>query len=120
MRLKLDENLGRSVGERCVAAGHDVTTVVGQGLAGCADARLLAVCGQEGRVLVTLDLDFANPLRFDPASSPGIAVLRIPDSAGRWNIRPPVERLLTTLASADIAGRLWVVRADRVRQYESE
>jgi len=28
------------------------------------DAALIDLCRQEGRAIVTLDLDFANPLRF--------------------------------------------------------
>jgi hypothetical protein len=40
------------------------------------DPALVQVCGRERRCLVTLDLDFANPLRFRPADYAGIVVLR--------------------------------------------
>lgn len=35
----------------------------------------------EGRALMTLDVDFANPLVYPPADYPGIAVIRIPKRA---------------------------------------
>jgi predicted nuclease of predicted toxin-antitoxin system len=80
VRLKLDENLGLRTARTFAEAGHDVATVAGQGLAGFADVDVLAVCVAEQRALVTLDLDFANPFRFDPSPTAGIAVLRSPTS----------------------------------------
>jgi predicted nuclease of predicted toxin-antitoxin system len=38
--------------------------VPAQRLAGRSDDMIYAVCLAEGRVLITLDLDFSNPLRF--------------------------------------------------------
>lgn len=78
MRLKLDENLGRRCAFELEAAGHDVATVFGQGLVSIPDKQLVDVCRDEGRALVTLELDFNNPLVFNPSEYPGIAVLRIP------------------------------------------
>ncbi|MDQ3679897.1 MAG: DUF5615 family PIN-like protein [Actinomycetota bacterium] len=118
MRVKLDENLGRRTIDVFEAAGHDVTTVVDQSLAGTTDADLFAICVAERRVLVTLDLDFANPLRFDPATSPGVAVLRVPDLPGRSHLLRAATVLCEALDRADVAGRLWVVDQARVRQYE--
>lgn len=78
MKLKLDENLGQRGREICAAAGHDVSTVAEQNLTSAPDPKVIAVCASEGRCLVTLDLDFANPLRFPPKDHAGIAVLRLP------------------------------------------
>lgn len=44
------------------------------------EAALIELCRQEGRAIVTLDLDFANPLRFKPSHFSGIAVLRLPSA----------------------------------------
>ena len=62
MRFKLDENLGRRGLGAFEAEGHDVSTIHLQGLDGSPDALVYDVCRVEGRVLVTLDLDFSNPL----------------------------------------------------------
>ena len=76
MRLKLDENFGERCREVLAGAGHDVSTVAGEQMAGAADVDLLETCKREGRCLVTLDLDFSNPLRFPPSGYAGIAVVR--------------------------------------------
>ncbi len=65
-----------------------------------------------------LDLDFSNPLRFPPAETAGIAVLRVSDRPGRDEIDAVVERLTEALASTELAGHLWVIDASRVRQYQ--
>ncbi|WP_437924775.1 DUF5615 family PIN-like protein [Sorangium sp. So ce291] len=78
MKLKLDENLGRRAADLFRKAGHDVATVPEQGLCSASAPTVIDVCKAEGRCLVTLDLDFSNPVRFRPANYPGIAVLRLP------------------------------------------
>jgi len=78
--LKLAENLGRRTAALFTDAGHDVATVHGQEMQGATDRELFDTCRAEGRVLVTLDLDFTNPLRFPPAGSPGLAVLRVKET----------------------------------------
>ena len=86
MKLKLDENLGASGCELLRAAGHDVTTVPEQGLCSASDADLIAHCGHEKRALVTLDLDFGNPLVFHPLDYSGIAVLRLPRKSSHQHL----------------------------------
>jgi predicted nuclease of predicted toxin-antitoxin system len=118
VRLKLDENLGRRWATVLEAAGHDLDTVRDEHLSGAADAVVLEASRLESRVLVTLDMDFANPLRFPPEQTAGLAVLRVRDRPGKSDLDVVVQRLVDALAKADIGGRLWIVEADRVRQYE--
>jgi hypothetical protein len=66
MKLKLDENLGRRGEQILLDAAHDVATVADQGLTTAKDAVLIEVCRQEGRCLVTMDMDFANPFLSPP------------------------------------------------------
>ena len=100
MKLKLDENLGQRGREICAAAGHDVSTVAEQNLTSAPDPKVIAVCASEGRCLVTLDLDFANPLRFPPKDHAGIAVLRLPK-------RPVAQDLLDADACLVRMSELW-------------
>ena len=78
MKLKLDENLGVRGKHVLDAAGHDACTVAAQKLTAADDRHLIEICRLEGRALVTLDVDFANPLVFPPADYAGIAVIRLP------------------------------------------
>ncbi len=120
MRIKLDENLGLRTAGLFSEADHDVATVYDQQLTSAPDAELFATCSREGRVLVTLDLDFADPFRFDPFTSAGIAVLRVPDLPGREDLMDAARTLVAHLRQADIAGHLWIVERRRVRQYEPD
>jgi predicted nuclease of predicted toxin-antitoxin system len=116
LKLKLDENLGRSVAARLRDAGHDVDSVLDEGLGGASDAAVLAAATAEGRVLVTTDLDFSDPRSHPPATSSGIVVLRVARQA-------PVEYLAATdtlishLADRSPTGELWVVRGHMIRVY---
>lgn len=79
MRVKLDENLGRAIAQIFREAGHEVATVQDQGFGGIHDEALYERCRQEGRCLVSLDLDFSNVLRLLPDPTAGLAVLRPAD-----------------------------------------
>ena len=102
------------------AAGHDVASVADQGLEGSLDGDLLEYCPAEGRCLVTLDLEFANPLVFLPSRYPGIAVLRIPQKASATDLLMLIETLMEALKSEVLIGKLWIVEIGRIRVYEEE
>jgi predicted nuclease of predicted toxin-antitoxin system len=79
MKVKLDENLSARVRTILTAKNHDVDTVVDEGLGGADDNSVANAARREGRMLVTLDLDFADIARFPPGSNPGVIVIRVPE-----------------------------------------
>lgn len=117
MKLKLDENLGHRIAELFHAAGHDAVTVKGQGLAGHPDRRIFDECQQEGRCLVTMDQDFANPLLFKPGGTSGIAVLRLPGRPNHEDLMRASRTLIAGMEQADITGKLWIIQPGRLREY---
>ena len=81
MRFKIDENLHDDIVEVLQGRGHDAETVYGEGLQGKDDPSITARCQQEGRALITLDLDFANITVSPPQDYPGLIVLRVADQS---------------------------------------
>jgi predicted nuclease of predicted toxin-antitoxin system len=75
MKIKLDESLGLLGKSHLEEDGHDVMTVAEQKMSGAADERIYEVCRVEDRVLVTLDHDFGQTIRFPPQATAGIVVL---------------------------------------------
>jgi predicted nuclease of predicted toxin-antitoxin system len=117
VKFKLDENLGEGVSRRLTAAGHDVSTIVDQQMAGAADAVVYRTCSDEGRVLVTLDLDFANPFVFDPRPTAGIIVLRLPKMHGPSDVAAMLDQLVIVASDRDVEGALWIVSVRGVRRF---
>jgi predicted nuclease of predicted toxin-antitoxin system len=84
------------------------------------DVAVLDAAIAAGRALVTLDLDFANPIRFPPRRTPGIAVLRVRDRPGRRDLDLVVSELIQGLSQLALAGHLWVAEPGRIRQYQED
>ncbi len=120
MNLKLDENLGERGAGMFRSAGHHVATVLEQGMASANDQHLIAACQAERRCLVTLDLDFSNPLVFPPKDYSGIAVLRLPHKPNDEDLWACCRTLIGGLAKRGIARKLWVVERDRIREHQPE
>jgi len=119
MDLKLDENLGRRWQLQLSAAGHSATTVAEQDLCGSPDHVIGDVCRREHRCLVTLDLDFANPLRFSPGEHAGIVVLRPPPKTTPADLDHLIAVLVQGLETRSVSGRLWIAEPGRIREYQS-
>jgi predicted nuclease of predicted toxin-antitoxin system len=94
--------------------GHDALSVVELGLSGADDPVVRASAIQGGRILVTLDADFANVLRYSPSSSPGVIPLRI-HPATEGAIDALLRSTILRLAGMSLEGKLVVADPKRIR-----
>lgn len=84
------------------------------GLSGVADPVVRAAAIEAGRILVTLDADFGNVLRYPPAATPGVI---------RFRLHPATEEAIDTalrwavprLAHMSLLGKLVIVGENRIR-----
>jgi predicted nuclease of predicted toxin-antitoxin system len=114
VKFLLDENLSPLHAGILRSLGHDAVSVVELGLSGADDSVVRSKAIESGRILITLDGDFANVLRFPPANTPGVI---------RFRLHPPTEEAIDTalrfaishLAQTSLNGKLAVVDERRVR-----
>lgn len=114
MRFKIDENLPQEVAQLLCERGHEADSVFDESLSGAKDAAVFEVCQQQGRVLMTLDLDFANIQAYPPAAAAGIVVLRLVRQDKPW-VLEVVDRLIPLFGKNPVSQELWIVEEDRVR-----
>ncbi len=106
MKIKIDEDLPVRISSILKSAGHDVDTVVDEGLAGKDDLEVSRTATSPGRLVLTLDRGFGDIRRYPPGTHAGILVLRIADQAA-----PAVADIVTELVDAvDLEGLLGCAR----------
>ena len=114
MKIKLDENLSRHLKGSLLQAGYDTATAFDQGLVGKFDQEVAAAARDEGRMVFTLDLEFANLRKFPPGSSPGVVVFR-PRSMGPLAVNEFILRFVKESNLEELSGCTAVVEPNRVR-----
>ena len=119
MKIKLDENFDVRLVPVLRAEGYEVDTVLSEGLSGSNDDTIYATCRSNGRVLITLDLDFSNPFRFPPDVTEGIIVVR-PPRAVLPAIQATLVSVLPLLRTQPLKGMLWIVEAGRIRVHDAQ
>lgn len=114
LKFKIDENLPVEVATLLADAGYDAITVSQQMLGGHPDAGVSEVCRNEGRAILTLDLDFGDIRLYPPREYAGIVVLRLV-RLNKPTVLNAVQRLLPILVHEPLVGKLWIVDETRVR-----
>jgi len=77
MRIKLDENLPVRLAAILTNLGHDVHTIAEENLSGRSDREVWKAAQQDGRFLITQDLDFSDLRQFAPGTHCGILLVRL-------------------------------------------
>jgi predicted nuclease of predicted toxin-antitoxin system len=114
LKFKVDENLPKEAAGLLAGAGHDALTIRDQRMVGQPDTDVATVCQQEGRAVVTLDLDFADIRAYPPADYAGIIVLRL-SLLDKFHALTVLQRLLPALEREPLIGKLWIVDETSIR-----
>lgn len=114
MRFKVDENLPAEVASFLRSAGYDALSVLDQFMGGVPDDQVYRVCQEEQRILVTLDLDFANVQVYPPSEGEGVVVLRLAWQ-DKITVMEAMQRLLPVMKEESPERRLWIVEEERIR-----
>lgn len=114
MKLLLDENLSPQHADLLREKGHDAIAVIEARLSGEPDDVIRSFAMESGRILITLDADFANILRFPPAGTPGVIRLKIHPPTEEA-IRELLQRTLHVLKDTSLAGCLAVSHREVIR-----
>ncbi len=85
-----------------------------QQLGGKTDPEIASVCRQEERIIVTLDLDFADVRTYPPQDYAGIMVLRL-KRQDKYRVLDTLERIVKLVKRETINGKLWIVEENYVR-----
>ena len=114
MKFKTDENMPLAAAVALRGFGFDVHTVWDESLSGADDRTIADQSCAEGRILITLDLDFANIRAYPPGLHSGIIVLRL-RAQDKATVVTYIRRVAAVLEQRSPMGELWVVDRDRIR-----
>ena len=114
MRGKVDENMPIESAGVLRTAGWECDTVFDEALSGAEGPDVAAQCQAEGRVLFTMDTDFADIRAYPPGAYPGIVVFR-PMKPSRDSVLALLKQLIPVLRAEWAERRLWIVEPGRVR-----
>ena len=114
MKLKLDENLSRHLKPVLTGLGHDVLTAADEDFLSRPDVEVAAGAAREGRILLSLDIEFADLRKHPPGSHPGIVLFR-PASLGPLSVNRFIERFAHSTDLSALSGCVAAVEPQRIR-----
>ena len=114
MKFLLDMPVSQRTAVWLRAEGHDALHVRDIGLARAADAHILQRAAQEGRVVITMDLDFPHLLSSLSAEGPGVILIRLRRPSPNA-IQEGLAVLFRTYAPVSLTGAIAVLEEARIR-----
>jgi predicted nuclease of predicted toxin-antitoxin system len=115
VKFLVDMPLSPALAGALTAHGHDAVHASTAGLDRASDAEILVRAGQDGRTVITADLDYPRLLALAGAVGPSLILFR----GGDWKEAEVVARmqqLLGSFGESDIARSIIVVDRGRVRR----
>jgi predicted nuclease of predicted toxin-antitoxin system len=115
MRFFLDENLSPKLAACLNASGHDATCAYDLGMCGKSDVAIREFAIQHDRILITLDGDFADLIRYPVTGTPGVIWLRLSPPITLAGIEQQLLAAIEPLIGRDLRGLLVIVGNGRIR-----
>lgn len=115
MKFFLDANLPRSLKEvfaQCGEVHHVNDNGRGHGMT---DKEIAQMAVNAGAILVTRDLEFANPTLFPEGSHVGLLILRLPSFYGTSQMMSLLRTFLSKTPLPDLEGGVTILEPGRVR-----
>ncbi len=115
MKFLIDMPLSPAVAAWLVDQGHDAVHAADLGLHRASDSEIIDRAKQEGRTIITADLDYPRLLAVARVSEPSLILFR----NGDWteaDVRRRLNEILGGLTETDIARSIITVDRDRVRR----
>jgi predicted nuclease of predicted toxin-antitoxin system len=114
MKLKLDENLSRHLKPVLIGLGHDVLTAADEDLLSRPDTEIAHAARHEQRMILTLDIEFADLRKYPPGSHPGVILFR-PLSLSPLSVNAFIADFIRRTDLEKLAGCVAVVDPVHVR-----
>jgi len=114
MRFLLDMNLPPAVAEWLRSEGHNAVHIREIGLAHLRDHEIFARAAEEGRIVVTFDLDFGETVGLVGATGSGVVLLRLRLASPQY-LCQRLQAAIAQAAEAMRAGAIVVVEDTRIR-----
>ncbi len=115
MKFLIDMALSPQLAHWLELRGHDAVHARNIGLHRAPDAQIMAIALDEGRVVVTADLDYARLLALTRAEAPALILFR----GGNYSEAEAVERLakaLELVPAEEIQTSIVVIEKRRIRR----
>lgn len=111
MKIKIDENLPTLLEW---PQGHDIDTVIQEGLAGKNDETVFECARIERRLFITQDLDFSDIRKYLPGTHFGLVLIRLADPS-RETLGACLTEILESTELESWAGCFVVVSETKIR-----
>ena len=112
MKLLADENISPNSVASLRTLGFDILHIREIGLRGKPDEEVMDYALKEGRVLLTIDSDFADVRKYPPETHGGIIRMRLKFYSAKA-VNTCLELLLKALTEKDIKGNLVVTDGEK-------
>ena len=115
MKFLVDMPLSPALAQWLGSKGHDAVHAAAIGLARAPDTDIIARAKQDGRIIVTADLDYPRILALSAADGPAVILFR----GGDWKETEAIDRLSAAMAiipKDQLASSLVVIEKSRIRR----